>query len=170
MSATIIPYHPQYKLQVEEIFFESSTKKEFKDQAEKIEFEWKYLGFYLTHFSQYAWLAIYEGKVLGYVIGMPHTNDPELNHIQPHLKAFEEQFKLFPAHLHINCHHETRGKGIGKALILRLIAQLRVEKISGLHIMTDTTSENRFFYQRLGFDFEFVSGHVLFMGIRIQLS
>jgi ribosomal protein S18 acetylase RimI-like enzyme len=170
MSASLVQYSSEFKSLVEEIFFESSTKKEFKDQNERDEFEWKYLGYYLKNYPQYAWIALKEGKVLGYVLGMPQTIDPELYSLQGHLKAFEEHFKSYPAHLHINCHKEARGQGIGKALAQKLLNQMAAEKIPGLHIMTGVTSENRHFYERLGFDFSVTNNTVLFMGIALKSS
>lgn len=157
-----------FKTQVEDIFFESSTKKDFKDAQEKAAFSWKYLGFYLSHYPEYAWVAILEGKVLGYVLGMPFTQDPTLYSIQPHLKAFEEQFKKFPSHLHINCHHDARGKGVGKQLTLKLLDQLRTQGIQGLHIMTGPLSENRHFYEKLGFDFKLEKNGILLMGKKLD--
>lgn len=156
-----------FKTQVSEIFFESSTKKEFKDQKEKEAFEWKYLGFYLAYYPEYAWIALQDQQVLGYVLGMPFTQDPSLYAIQPHLKAFEEAFKKFPAHLHINCHADSRGKGVGKVLVNTILQQMRSEGIKGLHIMTGPQSDNRIFYQKLNFNYEFTLNSILFMGIAL---
>jgi GNAT superfamily N-acetyltransferase len=156
-----------FKDQLSEIFFETSTKKEFKNSEEKETFFWKYVGFYLSHYPEYAWLAVQEGKVLGYVLGMPFTQDPSLFAIQPHLKAFSHEFKNYPAHLHINCHHDARGKGVGKRLVHTLLGQLKAQNIPGLHIMTGPDSENKLFYQKLGFEHEFVMNSILLMGIKI---
>jgi len=168
MSETLIlNYTESFLPQVSEIFFEASTKKDFKDQKEKDAFFWKYVGFYLVNFPQYAWLAINEGKVLGYVLGAPKTQDPNLYAIQPHLEAFEEHFTAYPAHLHINCHADARGQGVGKRLLLKLLSQLKVQGIRGLHIMTGPTSDNKAFYQKMGFDFEIAKNSILLMGIRL---
>jgi GNAT superfamily N-acetyltransferase len=150
--------------QIEEIFLESSTKKDFKDAQEKASFIWKYLGFYLAHYPEYAWVAIKNGKVLGYVLGMPFTQDPSLYSIQPHLKAFEEYFSNYPAHLHINCHHQARGKGVGQLLTLRILEQMKAQGVQGLHIMTGPLSANRHFYTKLGFDFMTEQQGILMMG------
>lgn len=155
--------------QVAEIFFASSTKKVFETQKEKDDFFWKYVGFYLAYYPEYAWLAVKEGRVLGYVFGMPFTQDPSLYLIQPHLKAFEEYFKTYPAHLHINCHESSRGQGVGKLLVEKLWQQLVSEGSIGLHIMTGPESENRKFYQKLGFGFELVNKGILFMGKGLSL-
>lgn len=157
-----------YKGQVSEIFFESSSRKDFKDQKDKDAFEWKYLGFYLCHYPEYAWLALKEGKALGYVLGMPFSQDPSLYQIQPHLKVFQEYFQKYPGHLHINCLAASRGLGIGSQLVNAFEKQLQMTGIRGLHIMTGPDSRNRAFYRRLGFDFEveleFEGAPILFMG------
>lgn len=156
-----------FQSQLSEIFFDASIKKEFKDPKEKEDFFWKYVGFYLAHYPEYAWIAVEEGKVLGYVLGMPFTQDPSLYAIQPHLRAFQEHFKSFPAHLHVNCHVDARGKGVGKKLLENLLSQLKDQKVSGLHIMTGPISDNKKFYQKLGFDYEIEINSILLMGIRI---
>ena len=153
-----------FEEQLSEIFFKTSTKKIFETQKEKDDFHWKYVGFYLSHYPEYAWLAVREGKVLGYVLGMPFTQDPSLYQIQPHLKAFEEHFRTYPAHLHINCHESSKGQGLGKLLVEKLLSQLQSDGVSGLHIMTGPESENRKFYQKLGFDFEVTEKGILLMG------
>lgn len=153
--------------QLDEIFFESSMKKEFRDEAERKEFQWKYLGFYLAHYPEYVWVA-YSKKVLGYVLGMPVTKNPDLYKIQPHLKPFEDLFEKYPAHLHINCHFEARGLGVGSKLILAFEAQMRSLNLAGVHILTAPNSLNRSFYLKNGFTFEserlFGQNPILFMG------
>ena len=153
-----------YRSQIDTIFFEASTKKEFKDAQEKEAFNWKYLGFYLAHYPEYAWIAVKNQQVLGYIVGMPFTQDPSLYQIQPHLSAFAEEFKHYPAHLHINCHESSRGMGVGKLLTLQLIEQLKQQGIKGLHIMTGPASDNRAFYSKLGFNFEQIKNSILLMG------
>lgn len=153
-----------YRSQIDAIFFEASTKKEFKDAQDKAAFNWKYLGFYLSHYPEYAWIAVRDLQLLGYVVGMPFSHDPSLYKIQPHMMDFAEEFKNYPAHLHINCHESSRGMGVGKLLTLQLIEQLKQQGVKGLHIMTGPTSDNRYFYSKLGFNFEHTKNSILFMG------
>ncbi len=154
--------------QVSDIFFESSTKKDFHNSKEKEAFSWKYLDFYITHYPQYLWVALDGQKVLGYILGMPFTLDSSLYSVQPHLKKFENLYSDFPAHLHINCHHEARGKGIGGKLILRFIDQVKDLSLNGVHIMTGAESRNRDFYRKLGFHFEVIQDGVCFMGLNLK--
>lgn len=177
MSATVIynpkSLSPKQLSELKDIFFESSTKKDFKDQAEKDAFYDKYLGFYLTHYPEYFWVAEAD-KILGYVAGAPTTSDPWLHQVQPHLQTFESYFKDYPAHLHINLHSEARGMGLGSKLLQELANQLQDSNITGLHIMTGTDSRNKSFYQRLGFSFEvtlnFLGTPILLMGKRLGVS
>jgi len=172
MSALIVPYlqvHENKKIlsEMREIFFESSTKKDFKDDQDKELFYEKYLGHYLTHYPELTYLA-HDQRVLGYIVAAPDSNEADLQILQPHLSVFKEYFNHYPAHLHINCHHESRGLGIGSLLIEALEGKLKSLNIVGVHIMTGTDALNRKFYQKLGFSFEatesFHDSSILFMG------
>ncbi len=172
MSAFVIPFlevqdQDQILNEIREIFFESSTKKEFKDNEEKELFFEKYLGYYLTHHPELTFIAL-DKKVLGYIVAAPDSNASGLHALQPHLGVFKKYFNKFPAHLHINCHHESRGLGVGGLLILALENKLKSLNILGVHIMTGADSINRKFYQKSGFDFEavesFRDSSILFMG------
>jgi GNAT superfamily N-acetyltransferase len=159
--------------ELKEIFFESSSKKDFQDEREKQAFYWKYLGLYLSHFPQLLWIERRE-KVLGYCVGCSSTLVPEVMQSQPHLKVFEDLFNDYPAHFHVNCHAEARGKGIGAQLILRLEEKLKEELIPGVHLITSPSSRNRSFYLRLGYNQEVVrpwqGQDLLFMGKKLTLT
>ena len=150
--------------QVRDIFFESSSKKDFKSQEEKDSFRWKYLDFYLTHYSEFAWVALGQKKVLGYIIGMPLSSDPKLYEIQPHMKKFENLFSEYGAHLHINCHADARGRGVGSKLVTHFMRKLNDHRIPGVHIITGPESKNKEFYRKLGFEFECEREGMCFMG------
>ena len=153
MSAVVVQtYSPQDQAQVRDIFFESSSKKSFLDDEEKRGFEWKYLGCYLQHFPELAFVARNGNKVLGYVLGSTESDFET----QPHLSAFDDLLTKYSAHLHINCHAESRGLGVGSLLIGGLEEKLQALNCNGLHIMTGVDARNRSFYQKLGFTFEAV--------------
>ncbi len=158
---------PQDLSELREIYFESSAKKDFQNEAEKEAFYQKYLGHYLDHFPEFVWVAR-EGRILGYMVAAPVTQDPDLYHIQPHLQVFEAYFKEYPAHLHVNFHPMARGMGLGSKLFSELEKQFQGMKIRGIHIMTGPDSRNKMFYQRLGFNFEktldFRGNPILMMG------
>ena len=148
MSATIVPFSPEYLDEVKEIFFESSSKKSFKDETEKEAFFEKYLGYYLRHYPELCLVAVGQ-RVLGYVVASPVSEGAELEELQPHLGTFKTHFKKYPAHLHINCHHESRGLGIGSGLINEIEKRLMDLEIRGLHIMTGHDATNQKFYKNL---------------------
>jgi GNAT superfamily N-acetyltransferase len=171
MSAIIIePFQQGDEQTLREIFFESSTRKDFADNEEKEKFFNKYLGYYLKS-QALVLVAREEGRILGYLVGSFTTEDEILCSLQPHLLVFKEYFSDYPAHLHINCHGQARGKGIGSLMVRYFEDILRQQNIKGLHIMTAPGARNCQFYHRLGFNFEriksFQGTEILFMGKRI---
>ena len=167
MSALITPYSKEMLSEVREIFFETSAIKEFKDSSSKEAFFYKYLGYYLEHYPQLAFVVV-DKNVLGYVVAASETLLKDLVLIQPHLEVFSQEIKTYQAHLHINFHLSAQGQGFGRKLIAQVESVLKSHDIKGLHVMTGPDSQNRFFYQKLGFTFQsvkdFQGSGILFMG------
>lgn len=167
MSENIVSFEKKFLPEIRDIFFESSSKKTFRDEAEKNDFFYKYLGYYLEHYPELCFVAIDE-KVLGYVVTAPDSHSNALYSIQPHLRSFENYFNKFPAHLHINCHRDSRGRGVGSKLIAQTENSLKSLEVSGLHIMTAPDAANQNFYKKLGFNFQviedFQGSSILLMG------
>lgn len=176
MSAIVIrrPTLASHFAELREIFFESSTRKVFKDVAEKETFFWKYTGFYLKHYPDFVFVATLGEKVLGYCLGMPRTHGSELFVLQPHLKIFQDLFEDYPAHLHINCHADSRGLGIGAKLLTRFEDQLQAIDIAGVHLITGADARNRSFYARQGYTFEvprvYEGKTLLFLGKKLTVN
>lgn len=58
----------------------------------------------------------------------------------------------YPAHLHIDLLPELQGQGFGRALIRRMLGELRVRGVPGLYLtMSSSNRSARAFYDRLGF-------------------
>jgi GNAT superfamily N-acetyltransferase len=58
----------------------------------------------------------------------------------------------YPAHLHIDLQERARGKGLGRMLIERLLAELRDRRVRGVHLGVDAGNDNAIgFYEHLGF-------------------
>ena len=58
----------------------------------------------------------------------------------------------FPAHLHIDLQERARGSGLGRALVERLLDDLRGRHVSGVHLdVADDNSNAIGFYEHLGF-------------------
>jgi ribosomal protein S18 acetylase RimI-like enzyme len=63
-----------------------------------------------------------------------------------------ERTAIYPAHLHIDLQERARGKGFGRLLIERLLADLVEHGIPGVHLGVDETNANAIaFYGHLGF-------------------
>jgi GNAT superfamily N-acetyltransferase len=176
MSASIIRFidlpasqQTQVLQELRDIFFESSSKKEFASAAERESFFRKYFGIYLELYPMHIWIA-HKEKVLGYCLGAP-IFDQRILELQPHLEIFRDLMEFYPAHLHINLHHDARGQGLGALLLKALEDDLTNLKISGLHLMTAADARNRAFYQRLGYHHEesrsYQGAAILFMGKRL---
>ncbi len=154
-------------IELREIYFDSSSRKDFKDSQDKEAFFQKYMGHYLSRFPDYVWVARSD-RILGYMIASPVTKDPDLYRLQPHLETFEKYFEDYPAHLHVNFHGDARGMGLGSKLFSELEKELQRMNIRGIHIMTGPDSRNKSFYHRLGFTFEvtleFLGSPILLMG------
>ena len=173
MSATVIrSFGPKDLLQLREIFFESSSRKTFESESAREAFFHKYLGHYLGRYPDLARVALINGEVMGYIVASPETNQEDLFLLQPHLIMFKNYFAQFPAHLHINCHQDARGLGLGSLLINSTLNILAKGNINGVHIMTSPESKNTSFYRKLGFTFEtveeFHGSAILFMGREIS--
>jgi ribosomal protein S18 acetylase RimI-like enzyme len=167
MSAIVISRFDEKDLpELKEIFFESSARKEFKDEDEKEKFYRKYLGLYLEISPELA-LVAKSDKVLGYILGQENS-DGKVRVLQPHLDVFKDLFDCFPAHLHINLHRDSRGLGIGSKLLIEFENLLINKGIKGVHLMTSPSSRNSSFYRRSGYHFEetrdYAGNGILFMG------
>ena len=59
----------------------------------------------------------------------------------------------YPAHFHIDLLARTRGSGMGRRLIERLLGELRDRAIRGVHMGVDARNTNAIgFYEHLGFE------------------
>src|SRR3990170_1920652 len=63
-----------------------------------------------------------------------------------------ELARAFPAHLHIDLLERVRGRGLGRALIERLLTDLRGRGVTGVHMGVDPSNTEAIgFYVHLGF-------------------
>ena len=157
---------------IKNIFFESSSVKEFKDFESKDVFFKRWCGDYLTHYPQYFYLMFENNKLLGYLSGCLSTNDSLSVLNVPGVQLFSDLYEDFPAHLHINFSAECRGKGLGSILVEHFLGKCRLKQIKGVHLITSLEAKNVTFYRRLGFNKEFPRLHSnftqLFMGMILE--
>jgi ribosomal protein S18 acetylase RimI-like enzyme len=76
------------------------------------------------------------------LIGMIHAPPRSPEHI----------VREYPAHLHIDLQARTRGSGLGRVLIERLLTELRDRHVAGVHLGVSLENANAIgFYKHLGF-------------------
>ncbi len=143
----------EYVVQISRIFFAASSVQSFRDDGHRAAFHWLWLGRYLAEEPTEAFVALYQSKVCGYLVGS--LADPaqreefkELSYFQD----FADETARFPAHLHINVDEDSRGMGVGARLVDRFVDHSNVARVSGVHVVTGAGMRNVGFYQRLGFN------------------
>jgi ribosomal protein S18 acetylase RimI-like enzyme len=154
--------------QVENIFFVSSSLKSFSSEERKQAFYKRWCKDYQQFYPEEFYIMIEDGKVLGYLSGCcDSTKALEVLEV-PGYSAFKDLFDIYPAHLHINFHPQSRGRGLGSLLIRHYVSSLKSIKLHGLHLVTSRDAQNVSFYERLGFSFtegrKFNEMELYFMG------
>ena len=99
-------------------------------------------------------VAVKQNKVVGY-ISCCVDSEKAMDYFSEKMsyyKLFKDQYKDYPAHLHINCHPQFQGLGAGSLLIQSLIKRLRQNGSCGLHLVTDPQAANVVFYGKNGFE------------------
>jgi hypothetical protein len=146
---------------VMQIFFLSSSKKEFRNDSEKDKFFNTWVMPYFNNYKNLFFIALNEKKeILGYLSGC--INSLEFTKYSPHESylLFSDLFENYNAHLHINCDPNSRGTGVGTKLINYYVDVLEsYSDVKGVHIITGPKSRNVNFYQSN--DFSFLEERVL---------
>lgn len=148
-----IPGGAEHIPAIDAIFFEASSVKDFTDDAARAAFRERWLGRYLTHYPEWAYLAFdAEGHLLGYLCGciddpngMPRFADIV------YFSAFQFLTINYPAHLHINLDHRHRGQGTGTLLIDAFVRDATDAGVQGMHLVTSRGARNVRFYEQCGF-------------------
>ena len=165
---------------IETVFFAASGTQTFENDAARAAFRARWLGRFLTHDRQWAYVALDETRgasgsaptVVGYLVGA--LDDPaeasrfaDLGYFQ----TFKAHTRDFPAQLHVNLAEEVRGHGHGARLIQAFINDAQQRGVRGVHVVTGEGARNVGFYTRCGFD-EVARGDwnnhtIVFLGRRI---
>jgi len=154
---TEIPDRDRLTPELDAIFFEASATKSFAGEAEREAFRERWLGRYLTHDPQWAYLAIDTGAsdaglLAGYLVGS--VDDPARSQSHGDAGPFRNLAQLtaaYPAHLHVNLAPAYRNRGIGGDLIGTFATDAARAGACGLHVVTGAGSRNIGFYERNGF-------------------
>lgn len=162
---------------VRDVFFLSSTRKEFKSAHDRETFWDNYTRYYLYEKPDYNLIAsTVDRPVSGYLMGCDDSAAalPFYKDRLAFYAHFADQFEAYPAHFHINTHPDKRGMGIGSYMLNRFVETLRERGVRGVHLVTSPDAENRAFYQKNGFTFELVRRWrgipLLFMGRDLSAS
>jgi GNAT superfamily N-acetyltransferase len=135
------------------IFFEASATKSFASEKERATFRERWLGRYLVHEPQWAYVACdADGSVAGYLVGS--IDDPRRSGRYGdvgYFLNFADLTESYPAHLHVNLAPTYRNRGIGADLIAAFAADAAKAGAIGLHVVTGAGSRNVHFYERNGF-------------------
>ena len=84
-------------------------------------------------------------------------------------KAPERLLREFPSHLHIDLVERLRGRGVGRLMIERLLAELRACGSTGVHLDVAATNDNGIsFYRHLGFHAIERRDDSILMGLRLS--
>lgn len=144
---------PALEAGLDAVFFEASNVKSFSDVAARRTFRERWLGRYLVHDPDLAFVAVSQsGSVLGYVVGSlkDPAFEPRFSDI-PYFKVFNILTRQFPAHLHVNLAPDARNSGLGSDLVRRFISEAEKAAAPGVHVVTSRGARNVAFYNRNGF-------------------
>ena len=151
---------------LEDIFFQSTLRKDFASAEERAAFFRTWTGWYVERAPDDLWFALAEdGAIIGYLTGCKDSAGAlDLARIIPKYEVFADRFAAFPAHLHVNVRPGFRDHGIGRALVDRFAEDCRADGLPGLHLVTGVFARNVSFYQRAGFTAATQRGPLLFLG------
>ncbi len=154
--------------QIEHIFRTSATRWPDDATAARV-FQTLWLDQYIEQERELVHLALNDGSVIGYLVGC--RVEPATSSRFSSLAYFQDfiaECARFPAHLHINVAPSHRGAGVGERLIEAICAQLTLQALPGVHVVTGSDQRNVGFYNRLGFLPQAVSrrgkAEVVFLG------
>lgn len=159
-------------LQIEDIFFEASSLKNFSSPERKVAFYKRWCKDYQILYPDEFYVMMDGDFVQGYLSGCKNSKE-SLDKLEiPGPIIFADLFSDYPAHLHINFHSSVRGKGLGSKLVNAYIESLKECHCPGLHLITSPDAMNVSFYDRLGFSHQverdFNGMKLLFMGKKLD--
>lgn len=138
---------PLFEKEIFEIFLTNSPyeKREKKDQEYYFQF---WVKEYFSRHPDLFWIALdSENSVIGYICICPDSQIAKSWIPWESYSVFEDYFKTYPSHLHINLSKEYHGKGYGS----KFLSQVLFEYAKPVHIITETGQENVNFYLKNSF-------------------
>lgn len=137
---------------IEDILLSAATPRDFQSASERDRFCRLWAGYYRDRAPQHFYLwRDDDGAVLAYLCALANSAEAvELIEAQPAFTVFADYFARYPAHFHVNCRADCRGRGIGGALVERFIRDCRKGGVAGVHLVTAEGARNVAFYRRHG--------------------
>jgi ribosomal protein S18 acetylase RimI-like enzyme len=133
----------------EAIFFETSSRKAFSSESERLKFLYRYFSVYLKNPAFCIFASNAQSETIGYLMGTPETQAEHFT-LHPYLELFRKSIEAYPAHLHINLTASCQGQRVGSQLISHFESLLIEQKIRSYHIITSPTDRNVRFYLKNG--------------------
>lgn len=136
-----------------EIFFLSSTTKDFADGAAREAFFNQWTTYYFEREPELVYTVQVNGSPGGYLTGCADSARaaPWFTRTESY-PLFSDWFDDYPVHFHINVHPRFRGRGLGSLLARRFFDDVKRRGAAGVHVITAADARNVGFYQRLGLE------------------
>ena len=138
---------------IDDIFFQSSAKRDFCGQEERQAFREMSLNRYIEkHRSSFFVALDADGRAVGYLAGCLENSITlgQFNDVA-YFRSIEDICRDYPAHLHVNVAEGYRNRGLGTALVGRFVEWTKLHSVKGIHLVTSSTARSIPFYRRSGF-------------------
>jgi GNAT superfamily N-acetyltransferase len=138
---------------IDDIFFESSVRRDFCSQQEREAFRDMSLGRYIEKYRDSFFVALDDaGRAVGYLAGCLE-NPTKLNLFNDvsYFRYIDDICQDYPAHLHVNVTERHRNRGLGTALVERFADWAKLHSVKGIHLVTSSSARSIPFYRRLSF-------------------
>jgi len=138
---------------IKEIFFLSSHSGASLAGVARKKFFDCWAGYYLDKIPEQTLLfKARSGEIVGYLTGCLNSAAASpLYRSCFYYREFNVFYTEFPAHFHVNCDPEFRGRGIGRKLVETFVNRVKQAGAPGAHLVTGKAARNRRFYERLCF-------------------
>jgi hypothetical protein len=125
--------------EIDDIFFESSARRDFCNQEEKQSFREMSLGRYIAKHRDSFFVALDDGRCVRYLAGCL-KNPTKLTNDVSYFRYIEDICQDYPAHLHINIAERYRNRGLGATLVERFADWANLHSVGGIQIVTSSAS------------------------------
>ena len=141
--------------QIADILLVSANPRRVAAEASQAAFLARWLDPYVAAYPEQLLVALDEGeagRVLGILTGcLDSAAAAVFQDLHPYYRLFADLYAVYPAHFHINCRPDHRGRGIGSRLVRHFVSLCREAGLPGVHLVTAPGVRNVGFYRRNGF-------------------